>query len=543
MAKCIKHIPCPKCGSKDNVSVYDDGHHFCESINCDYQFWENGNTPININHREIRALRSKGISKSTCEFFSYETGFINDEPVEIANYFDNSRRVLQVIRLPNKEFPRMGDTNSRILFGEWKWKPNPKLSLVITEGERDCMAIAEMQNCKFPVVSINGGAKAAKKCLEARYEYLAGWKDIILCFDNDLAGQTAVQECISIFEPGYCRVTEFPLKDACDMWQAGRGKELQQAIWSAKVYRPDGLHYGNEYDVDFILEPTPRGYPLPYPELDKMMLGLFKGGCHVVTAVTGGGKTTLTKELGYHLLSQTDCRVGWIMMEESVKETIQSLIGMDNNKPLREIKSNPKIIDKKDFDNSCNTLINTDRVMFYDHLGAIDAQNLYLKLEYMAVAAKMDVIIIDNLSLSICGLESTGQGERKDIDIFMNKLWSLCKRTNVGILLLIQLKLNSTHTLPPPGDDERWETISLSDIKGSGGAIQTPDTVIAIERNNNDETKRRISVLKNRNGGMLGVADIIYYDYNTGRLLPKSQTAFINELALKFPNTRIMDKL
>lgn len=29
MARCIRHDPCPECGSRDNVGVYDDGSRFC----------------------------------------------------------------------------------------------------------------------------------------------------------------------------------------------------------------------------------------------------------------------------------------------------------------------------------------------------------------------------------------------------------------------------------------------------------------------------------------------------------------------------------
>ena len=33
---CLRHEPCPSCGSKDNLARYDDGHAFCFSIDCDH---------------------------------------------------------------------------------------------------------------------------------------------------------------------------------------------------------------------------------------------------------------------------------------------------------------------------------------------------------------------------------------------------------------------------------------------------------------------------------------------------------------------------
>ena len=32
----VIHGPCPKCGSKDNLAIYEDGHAHCFSIGCNY---------------------------------------------------------------------------------------------------------------------------------------------------------------------------------------------------------------------------------------------------------------------------------------------------------------------------------------------------------------------------------------------------------------------------------------------------------------------------------------------------------------------------
>jgi hypothetical protein len=43
--------------------------------------------------------------------------------------------------------------------------------IVVTEGEIDCLSVAELQKCKWPVVSIPTGAPSAKKALAANLEY------------------------------------------------------------------------------------------------------------------------------------------------------------------------------------------------------------------------------------------------------------------------------------------------------------------------------------------------------------------------------------
>ena len=33
---CIRHEPCPQCGSRDNLARYSDGHAYCFGFNCGY---------------------------------------------------------------------------------------------------------------------------------------------------------------------------------------------------------------------------------------------------------------------------------------------------------------------------------------------------------------------------------------------------------------------------------------------------------------------------------------------------------------------------
>ena len=34
---CITHAPCPRCGSADNLAIYDDGHGWCFTPSCGYR--------------------------------------------------------------------------------------------------------------------------------------------------------------------------------------------------------------------------------------------------------------------------------------------------------------------------------------------------------------------------------------------------------------------------------------------------------------------------------------------------------------------------
>ena len=64
---------------------------------------------------------------------------------------------------------------------------------------------------------------------------------MVLCFDNDKAGDEAVEQVKDLFSPDKLKICKLPLKDASDMLMANRVKDFTQHWWNAKVYRPDGI--------------------------------------------------------------------------------------------------------------------------------------------------------------------------------------------------------------------------------------------------------------------------------------------------------------
>ncbi len=72
----LRHSSCPKCGSKDNLGVYDD-HAYCYTPNCGY--WSGNKASINFDVGNIvqveltgviDAIQDRRISKATCERFN-----------------------------------------------------------------------------------------------------------------------------------------------------------------------------------------------------------------------------------------------------------------------------------------------------------------------------------------------------------------------------------------------------------------------------------------------------------------------------------------
>ena len=89
-----------------------------------------------------------------------------------------------------------------------------------------------------------------------------------------------------------------------------------------------------------------------------------------------------------------------------------------------------------------------------------------------------------------------------------------------------------SHLKKPSGDSsfEEGGVISLDDLRGSGSLKQIPDTIIALERNQqaeDEEEKNRIKlrVLKCRLTGDTGLAGYLMFDKKQHRLRSEEDAA------------------
>ena len=235
----LQKEPCPKCGSKDNLARYSDGHAFCFTQGCGH--WEpptdGGEVPPrNTSGRkvakdlildgEVRALPKRRITEDTCAKFGYTVGTSSrGNTVQLAPYFSGNQLVAQKMRDADKNFVTLGDFKSADLFGQQLWRDGGK-KVVVTEGEIDCMTVSQLQGNKWPVVSVPNGAQGAKKALQKHLEWLEQFEEVVLLFDMDEPGLAAMAECAPLFTPGKCKLASLPngFKDPNEMLLAGRGR-------------------------------------------------------------------------------------------------------------------------------------------------------------------------------------------------------------------------------------------------------------------------------------------------------------------------------
>jgi twinkle protein len=528
---CLTHEPCPQCGSKDNLGRYDDGHGFC--FGCNY--YEPGGEgahrsalPPETGSRQTAGLVEgfvpeaglphRGLSAATCKLWRYEVGHTDKgTPVQIANYISpkTGKVVAQKLRTKQKDFVATGDFKNAPLYGQHLWANDAKgiNRLVIVEGEIDAMSVSQLQNHKWPVVSIKNGAAGARKSLAKELEWLGGFNEIVLMLDNDEPGRTASIDCADLFEIGKCKIATLPLKDANEMLVAGRGDELIKAIWNARVYRPDGVLGAFELKERVHKRRTSEDYSVPYPYkgLNEVTGGARPGELVLITAASGTGKSSFVREIAVHLHDQGET-VGLVFLEEDAERTLEGLVSIKLGVPYESIRDVPE----QNFDAAFDALFADERFFLVDHWGSSDADELLSRIRFLAKGCGCRFVILDHITIAMSGLEVSD--ERRALDVLMTRLRKVVQETGIGMFVI-------SHLSRPEGNKGHEEGLQISTkhLRGSHSLVQLSDMAIALERNQQAEneaarTLAKVRVLKNRFSGRTGPAGALRYSTETGRL-------------------------
>ena len=522
MSEIVKaHVPCEFCGSSDGATIYTD-HKYC--FVCEKHTWldelqaERGERSMSSNKdvipgsdMEVRALKARGITSATCQKYGY---YISKDDygntIQVADYKnENGKTIFQKIRGRDKKFSVRGEQDN-VFFGQHLFSKGRKL--VITEGEIDCLTVSQIQDNKDPVVSLPFGAGSAKKVFKAQAEWLQNFEEVIVMFDMDEAGQKAVRSVSGILPPHKLKIAKLPLKDPNECLLAGKADAVVRAIWDCTEYRPDGILNAKDLKDEFFAEEADIvSYSFPWADgLTKMTQGIRKGEMLLLTAGTGIGKSTMAREIAYKLKVADGLKVGMVMLEENKNKTLRDLLSIACQTPLH-LKWNS--VDKELLKPAYDDLFGDGGFCLYDHFGSIESSNLLEKIRFLITSENCDFIIFDHVSIAISGLDESSMNERKAIDMLMTQLRSLVEETGAGIVVVSHLRKGDTKSTP----FEQGGTISLDDLRGSGSLKQLPDTVLALERNQqadkeNSRNVLKIRVLKCRFTGNTGLAGYLKFN-------------------------------
>jgi twinkle protein len=427
----------------------------------------------------------------------------------VANYrSEKGTLVAQKIRKAGKKFSVIGGGKDMPLYGMWLWSGGK--SVVITEGEIDALSVSQAFGNKYAVVSLPNGAQSAVRAIQNAYEYLDRFDKIVLCFDQDEPGQKAAEEVAMVLPVGKVHLMSLPTKDANECLTTKGPEPITKAFWNARQWRPDGIKTVGELRADILNPLVLPSIPYPYSGLNEKTKGLRQKELVTLTSGSGLGKSTMLRELMYHLLVTHKQVVGGMFLEESVEETVEYLMGIHLSK---NIMFNPETVSTQERQESFE-FIEKQRLFLWDHFGSQDIDVVLSKVRYMAKALGVQWVLLDHLSILVSGID-TGD-ERKTIDVAMTKLRSLVQETGIGMILVSHLKR-------PSGDKghEDGAEVHLGQLRGSHSIAQLSDFVIGLQKESDDPMTDTLEavVLKARKGGRRGPAGVLNYDVQTGRLM------------------------
>lgn len=516
-------LPCESCGSSDALALYSDGHTYCYS--CEKTTHGKGDGSYVPRPKQAagliqwgkangryQALNARRISEETCKKYAYWVGEYNGKHVQIADIKDITTGATtgQKVRFANKEFLALG-VKQTDLFGAHLWNGGKKI--VVTEGEVDCLSVAELYNCKYPVVSIPLGVGSARKACAHNYEYFDQFDEIILMMDQDDAGREAAQQAAEVLPQGKVKIAYLPLKDANECLVAGKGGDVTNAVWNAATYVPDGVVTAFDL-LERVLatEEIPQIPLFGCEGLRRKTHNAREGEVLLVTSGSGSGKSTFVRQNTYNWFHEHGIPVGVAMLEESVEETVLDILGVHLSQRIRQ--DNMGMLKSPEFVEEYTKLFKESPLHLYDSFAEAAADRLMSKLEYMAKALECRVIVLDHISIVISGMEA--DNERKSIDLLMTKLKSFAKANGVLVVVVSHLS-NPDKGIP----HEQGREIVVTDLRGSAALRQLSDTIIALERNQQcpDFPNRvLIRLLKSRFTGEGGVCGYMNYNKETGRL-------------------------
>ena len=471
------------------------------------------------------AIKSKRISLTTARKFGARCLKDSEDNRQlIYDYYDRketlvAQRTDHVDHFSDKKTWR-GEPRASLLFGQQLWQSGGK-RLVIASDEMNAMTISQAFNNKWQVVSISGYKIAANQ-VKRNYEWLDSFGDIVLAFDTTDAGVATTEEIASLFSAGKIRVMNYDgYNDANHMLIENAGANIANEVFRAKDYRPDGIVFGEELWDDIISEP-PTGYSIPYPMLTQKLNGFRKGRIFLFTAGAGLGKSTLAHEIGYHLLTEHKQKVGAMALEEPRKRLGERYLAIKLN---RQIHVDREGISEKELRKAYDETINNKNFCLYDHRGSKDIKTLLSKIRFMVVGLGMEWIVLDHISIVVSGTQEVSESERKTIDRLMTGLSSMVEELEFGLIAIVHLKRKDDKSK----SYNEGRQVSISDLRGSGGLEQMAHVVVSMERNQQDEETKHYSqlrLLKDRDIGDTGIADVLLYNPNTGRLLVSEENPF-----------------
>jgi twinkle protein len=354
--------------------------------------------------------------------------------------------------------------------------------VVMVEGEID--AISLWQNGITEAVSTSIGAQG--KVPQVWIDDLVDAEDIVLWYDDDAAGDDAIDGLATAFGSHRVRVASIPdeviadvkartgkaPKDANDLVVAGVDREVitkiiddAKSLTTANIVKPSAL--ADEVRGAIEMGEESLGVSTRMLGLDKLLRGWRLGELTIITGHTRHGKSTFASFI-LELLARVGIPVLMSSMEDGPPALFRKLFQRRFGLPLSTIKTD------KDRQKAYEALDDMDRHPIYimTHFGRTEFDRVYDDIRYAVNRLNTRYVMIDHLGFFS---RPAGTDEREHLDNILMGLREMAEELQIHIFLIAH----------PRGSVDETTVPDAGSIKGTSGAKQICHNGITIHRSVN----------------------------------------------------------
>lgn len=486
----------------------------------------------------------RGISKETIDYCDVRQ---DENGNAVFNYYDTNDVLTLVKYRPARKIDKSkgdikcwcqkGADTTPLLFN--MNRINTTAPLLICEGEGDCMSAIEAGYAN--TVSVPLGANNYG-WIEENWEWLEQFESIIICSDNDEAGERMRKECIFRLGTWRCKIVHIPrfieldckkikIKDLNEvLYYFGKSKVMTLISEATDTPVDSVSDYSDIKNIDL---DSIDGIKTGFKELDKRLMKLFFSTFNILTGVNGSGKSSFISQLvcqaaeqGYNTwyysgeLPNFQCKNWLNYIFAGQRNITQENYG--DTEFWRVNKSAQKEMDK----------YYKEHIFIYKDGESHKVDDLIDSMVDCIRKYGAKLCIIDNLTS--VNLECNENNKYQKQEEFVSKCIEIAKKYNVVVLMVVH-----------PHKIETMRRLTKMDVQGISAIIDLAHRIISLYRVTSEDKRGKpknngkgwlkepikydvlCDLLKDRMMGFEGATIGLYYDKPSRRF-------FVNKKDLDF---------
>lgn len=403
-------------------------------------------------------------------------------------------------------------------------------TLIIVAGEIDLItAIQSLESVKkynktVNVVSSLIGEDSTADCIRNHFEWVDKHQKIIICMDNDDAGNKAFEKIKQVISNDKLFKANLKYNDLNDYLKNKEGDQIAKDLyWNAVAVEDYGIIGSGDLFEYGIEAAKDEGIPVPFHMLDlKPYVPMFMYDSIVlIVGSTSIGKTANLDTTTNSIIMSSKDKTGVLSLEASRKKFAQKMASRIIGTPLNRLPKDEQIELQMKYKDKINDFYldeNGDHRFFFADSDFDSVQEAEKCIIRLITVFGCKVIIADPLQ-NIIGNKTNE--EQRSFMLFLEKV-----KKKYGVLILL-----GTHTRKATSGEKSGSDGGVQkedSIEGSGSISKSSSLIITLSRNKNAEdwierNTTYYSVPKNRDFELTGeLVARSFYRSSCSRLYPYS---------------------